>query len=133
MTGVVLTHGRAPISWTSGRQPFIASSAAEAEIIGYAEAQQQRAWTNCFKFSDIVPASISTEIVNQLYHLLPVKVAHGGLAIFDSEQQNCVGFSDWVENSEMAESGTFDTCQAHTRTGLSEVREEALKSSEDDL
>ena len=35
VTGVVLTHGRAPISWTSGRQP----SAAEAEIIGYAEAQ----------------------------------------------------------------------------------------------
>ena len=34
-------QGNAPISWTSNRQPFIATSTAEAEIIGYSESQQQ--------------------------------------------------------------------------------------------
>eukprot|EP00434_Breviolum_minutum_P018336 symbB.v1.2.016177.t1/scaffold1227.1/size245474/4 len=41
VTGVILSQGRAPLSWTSGRQAFIASSTAEAEILGYSEAQQQ--------------------------------------------------------------------------------------------
>ena len=41
VTGVVLQQGGAPISWTSGRQPFIASSTTEAEILGYSESLQQ--------------------------------------------------------------------------------------------
>jgi len=41
VTGVLLMQGNAPISWTSNRQPFIATSTAEAEIIGYSESQQQ--------------------------------------------------------------------------------------------
>ena len=41
VTGVLLMQGNAPISWTSNRQPFIATTTAEAEIIGYSESQQQ--------------------------------------------------------------------------------------------
>lgn len=41
VTGVLLMQGNAPISWTSNRQLFIATSTAEAEIIGYSESQQQ--------------------------------------------------------------------------------------------
>ena len=41
VTGVVLQQGGAPISWTSNRQPFIASSTTEAEILGYSESLQQ--------------------------------------------------------------------------------------------
>lgn len=41
ITGTLLEQGGATLMWTSLRQPFIAASTAEAEIIGYAEAQQQ--------------------------------------------------------------------------------------------
>ena len=38
--GLVLCVGGAPIAWASSRQPFVAASTAESELVGYVESQQ---------------------------------------------------------------------------------------------
>ena len=39
--GILIEQAGAPLQWSSSRQPFIAASTAECELIAYAEAHQQ--------------------------------------------------------------------------------------------
>lgn len=40
VTGVAVLMGGAPVLWSSGRQPFVTSSTAESELVGYNEGFQ---------------------------------------------------------------------------------------------
>ena len=76
VTGVILALGRAPISWTSGRQPFIASSTAEAEILGYSEGLQQA--ESLDPLLEILGYSVSFNIYGDSKSALSLATNEGG-------------------------------------------------------
>ena len=119
VAGFMLAHGGAPISSTSGRQPFTLLLAPQK--LNWLDMlklkNKQRALINYYKSLVVTLAATSTEIVFLPGSWLPVTVQNMANSPSRVETLNWGRCCGWVENFEMAEKHqyvrNFDTCQVH--------------------